>query len=173
MRGGLGERFGDNGGLLEFDAETEVDDRMESAFVHACEHGVGGLVPREDILLDDLFPALGGDFALEELEEGVVLADYAEGFVEEFAVGELLEDCVVDFWDGALDGGAVVVAIAEFLRCGAQGEDGEEAVDDVVVACGVAEEHVVLLMVLLQESVTFFQRIGWDIGTFENAKVVG
>lgn len=150
-----------------------MDDGVVRALVHARQHRVGDLAACEDVLLDHLFPALGGDLALEEDEEGVVLCDLADGVVEGLAVGQLLEQRALNLRDRALDGDAVVVAVLEFLGVGTQREDREETVHDVVVARPVAEEHVVFLMVLLQEPVAFFEGLGGDVGAFEDAEVGG
>lgn len=79
----------------------------------------------------------------------MVLGDLANGGVEGFAIRELLEQLIVDGRDRALGGNPVVVAVLEFFGVGAECEDGEQAVSEVVVAPPVAEEHVIFLMVLL------------------------
>jgi len=54
-----------------------------------------------------------------------------------------------DSW--ALVACVVVIAGLEFGRCGAEGEEGEEVVDDVVMKLVLIEENVMLLVILLQQ----------------------
>lgn len=49
-----------------------MDDGVVGALAHAGEHRVRELAAREDVLLDHRFPAMDGDLAFEEEEEGVV-----------------------------------------------------------------------------------------------------
>ncbi len=71
----LREGFGNDGGLLEFEAEAEMNDRVEGALVHLNEHFLGQFGPREEVLDDSILPTMVSYLLLEEGEEGGVLRD--------------------------------------------------------------------------------------------------
>lgn len=75
----LSERLGDDGGLLPLDAKHELDHGMQEARVQPLEEVLGlGIVLLEDVLRQDLAPALGLDLGLVESEEGGVVLALAE-----------------------------------------------------------------------------------------------
>jgi len=87
MRSCLGESFRDDGGLLEFNAEAQMDQRMKEACtvvgylrwiqavghvltcVHPCQHIISKFVTPQHVLIDDGLPSLLVDFLLEENEK--------------------------------------------------------------------------------------------------------
>ena len=129
----LSQGFGDNGGLTELDAETEMDDRVQEAGEHAHEHVIGPLVAGEDIFVYDVFVAPGADLLLKEDEVVVVIALVSEVLFELRGVLEVLNYGIVDRFRSTLVGCIAVILGLEDLRRGAESEKGENMMDDVVL----------------------------------------
>ena len=133
MHRSLSQSLGDDGRLVEFNAESQMDQWMEEAHEESQEHVFGAIVSCEAVFVDYGWPAFGVNFGLEEDEVVVVVLLLAQeifelGWVVHFlnhfivnGLGWSLVRLIVDIV--ALDGGGIAT----------EGIESEKVMHDVIL----------------------------------------
>lgn len=96
VSGGLGESFCDDGGLGEFNPESEVDYWVVETAEHSLQEIFRVWGAREQVLEEGVLPSLGGDFVGEEREVVVEVLLFTEEGFEFVGVTHLLDVSIRD-----------------------------------------------------------------------------
>lgn len=150
---GLGERFGYDSRLMEFDAKSEMDQGMEESCIHPSKQVVCSLVPFEDVLVKHILPAFPVHFALKIEQESMVVFLFAQTLGEDFRIAEIENICSCERDGGPLVGSVAVILCLDDGRGSAKTVEGKEVVSYVVVEAGGVKENVVVLQ-LCQSSLS-------------------
>jgi hypothetical protein len=133
MHSGLRQRFGNDGGLLELDTESQMNQRVQEAGIQAYEHVVCVFSLRKEVLLQCVLPALVVDLLLEEDEEIMIIVFLSQVDLEALRLMHVVYNRLLELFGRSLVRHIDVVGFLQFFGRGIEGEEGENVVSYVIL----------------------------------------